>query len=192
MERKILIRKQFLTLRNSLTEEEREKKSAQIISKIVMSKEYQKASEIFCYYNYKSEVITKQLIQQAIVGKKHVYCPKVMGSDMFFFEVTSLDDFEEGYQGIKEPRVSGNKIQEMEEHLKRVPPQDILIIVPGSVFSVTHKRIGYGKGFYDRFLQTCPQCTTIALAYDCQVCNDFEVEEHDQIMDCIYTESNII
>jgi 5-formyltetrahydrofolate cyclo-ligase len=65
------------------------------------------------------------------------------------------------------------------------PDSDTLIIMPGAVFSKDKKRIGYGGGYYDRYLAEHPECKTIAVAYNFQILDEIPYEEHDMCPDLI-------
>ena len=124
-----------------------------------------------------------------MLGKK-VYCPKVIAngaeSVMEFFQILSKDDLKEGYKGIKEPDA-------IEDRKFILSSQKAILIMPGAVFDKSGHRIGYGKGFYDRFLHGKENFfeSKIALAYDFQVQEEIPFESHDVCADIIITEKDV-
>ena len=102
---------------------------------------------------------------------------------MVFNRFTGLgeDDIITGAYDIRESR--------SEEILE--PGEGTLIIMPGAVFTPWKDRIGYGGGFYDRFLEEHPECKTIAVCYDLQVVDELPVEEHDMKPDYVVCETSV-
>lgn len=161
LETKKAIRKQILSNRNLLTEAERRNYDFQIREKLYAMQEYQNATQVLLYLSYGTEAGTWEILEHCIQEGKEVYCPKVLSDGiMEFFRVCSKEDIAKGYQGIMEP-VTENKFlyQEHSTHL-------VLMIMPLTVFDKNRNRIGYGKGFYDRYLCGKTDIKTIAIAYD--------------------------
>ena len=107
--------------------------------------------------------------------------------NILFYEITSMEDLQPGYQGIREP-------VEKEERLydSKMAGKDGIILVPGAVFDRQRSRMGYGKGFYDRFLSKNPGLFSAALAFECQIARKIPVEPHDIKPDMIVTEKERI
>ena len=147
---------------------------------------------LYVYVSYRTEVDTLRFIKfflkendlQKKECQKHIAVPKVNGNDMEFYEITSIDDLEEGYYGIPEP-VGGQPVN----------VKDIVMIMPGLAFDTSFNRIGYGGGYYDRYLKRNEEnnIVKIALAYDFQVLKDeiTDIEEYDIRPDIIITDKNI-
>jgi len=116
-----------------------------------------------------------------------VFLPRTLVEEkrLEVFRIRSLEDLEAGAYGILEP---------MESRAERSSPSVLdLVIVPGSVFDRRGGRYGYGGGYYDRFLANeCPRATRVALAFSFQVRDNISLEPHDQLMDYIITENEII
>lgn len=112
------------------------------------------------------------------------YLPRMLaGGGMEACVVADLEqDLERGAFGVMEPKGKQHIIQ---------PSEVELIIVPGRAFSITGQRLGRGKGYYDRFLSRS-KALKVALAYDFQVVDELPVEEHDQAVDYIITQTRII
>lgn len=176
MENKKELRKKILKLRNSLTEEELQKKSELIYNKFVKSKEFVENQNILIYINYQSEVITKKIISYGLLSGKTIACPKVLeDGKMHFFEIHGFIEVEKGYKGIYEP-VNSTVFE----------PEEALVVVPGVVFDRDGFRIGYGKGFYDRYLRKHKAYKTVGLAFKEQIIDNIPAEEHDvKIMNII-------
>lgn len=181
------LRKIILQKRDGLTIEEHKKLSSMILTGIMDWNRYKNCDSMLIYVSFRSEADTYELINNALCLGKKVYCPKVSGDDMIFYRIDSTDDLVEGYMGIMEPRGGLTAFDKTEG--------DILVIMPGSVFDINGNRIGYGKGFYDRFLAECQQkgikLTTVALAFSLQVVDNIKTEEHDYKVDYIITEKEI-
>lgn len=178
METKADIRKRILAKREALSSLEVIKKSEMITGLLLSRKEYQDARNIFLYLDFRNEVSTQFIWKDAIKAKKKVFAPKVTKDGMNFYEIFDEDSVAKGYYGIREP-VSSNRTDEREG----------LMLIPGSVFDRKGNRIGYGKGFYDVYLNHNPNFFKFALAFSFQVVDQIPVEEHDIKMDAILTET---
>ena len=179
MESKKDIRKRVLETRIQLTDKEWEEKSRRIYEKVVAHPFFLQTDSIYCYVDYRREVGTREIIEQAWLSEKKVAVPKVLGDEMEFFYIQSFDDLEQGYKGIREPKQT-----------KLAYDENMLVIMPGAVFDKTCNRIGYGKGYYDKYLKTHPNNKTIALAFELQMEKEIPAEEHDICPDIIITEEN--
>ncbi|MCM1184739.1 MAG: 5-formyltetrahydrofolate cyclo-ligase [Roseburia sp.] len=187
MESKEEIRRQILAVRGALPEEEIASKSGAILQKVLKTPEYEEADNILLYADCRSEVRTRELFEDAIRRRKKVYFPKADGltNRMDFYQVTAISQLLSGYQGILEPR----ELPASRYRLNR--REDTLIIVPGIAFDISGYRLGYGKGFYDRFLAERRQISTMALAYACQLVDELPHDAHDIRMDKLVTEEII-
>ena len=130
---------------------------------------YQKAASIYGYLPYNQEVRTVPMLEQAIRDGKRVAVPKIFGDEMKFLWLDDLDRVEKGYSGIPEPIDDGPAADD----------PHALVLMPGLAFDKAGHRIGYGGGFYDKFLAAEPAHPTIALCYDFQVLDHLETEEFD-------------
>lgn len=196
------IRKKILAVRDAIPMIDRMLYDKKIREIVTGMEEYREAEVILAYASYKSEVDTMLLIQQALEDGKYVFAPKVLGNEMEFWQISSLEDLREGYRGIREP-VQGVSFPDwIKSHICKV-----MMWMPGVVFDRERHRIGYGGGFYDRYFnrllqqseqtasedQTRKQSgrfvlTTVALAYSCQVLEQIPFEEHDVKPDLLITE----
>ncbi len=185
---KAFIRKQKLALRNNIPEEQRILWSMDIINHLQTNPLYLNNNTIFLYSSYKSEVDTNFLIQHALQKNKRVFCPKVHDDEMEFYQIYSPDDLISGYKGIKEPSAAENTIYPK----NTLSDESVLIILPLAAFNKNCQRIGYGKGYYDKYLSKLTgSFYTIGLAYDIQFEPDFTADEFDYPLDYIITEKKI-
>ena len=136
---------------------------------------YQQAKTIYGYLPYNQEVRTWALLEQALKDGKQVAVPKVYGDEMRFILMKDLSRVAPGYAGIPEPVDDGPVADD---------PQ-ALVLMPGMVFDKEGHRIGYGGGFYDRFLAQEPDHPTIALCYDFQLLEHIPTEEFDIPVDAV-------
>lgn len=181
------LRERYLVRRNELSSAEREEKSREIMERLYALPAFMQAKEILVYVDYRSEVQTKPLISRLLAsGSKRVFVPKVEGMDIRFYEITSMEQLESGYQGILEPK-DGTVSFEEGEHEK----EDCLMLLPGSVFDRSCNRMGYGKGFYDRYMARVPWLFGIGLSFECQIAPGLPCEAHDYRPELLVTEKEI-
>lgn len=193
------LRKQGLSKRDNLSDSYRSLADEQILHRLCEMKEYRQAELILVYVSYKSEVDTKQLIIKALSEGKRVAVPKVINrnGEMEFYGIDGLFELEKGYQGIEEPIVLDKQpICLSNEEMKlaeRGKDCNLLMILPGAVFDANGNRIGYGGGFYDRYLQrqNCERLQTVAVCYEEQLVNQLPAELHDYRVKCVVTERRI-
>lgn len=172
------IRQNIKIKRVQMSEDSHREMSSKVLTKLFSLEEYVASNTMYVYVDTQGEVGTKNLILQAFDQGKEVAVPKIEDGVMNFYEISSLDDLAPGYFGILEPEV------------KRIPRTPDIVIVPGVAFSKSKERLGYGGGFYDRFLKD--NVTKVALAFEFQILDELPVEEHDIKMDMIITEKRII
>lgn len=173
------IRKNVLYKRDQIGDKEWEANSNIIFNKVVSHSFFLEEEHILCFLNYQSEVDTRQIIKCAWAAGKTVYAPRIDGDIMNFYRISSLDDLREGYKSIPEP--IGNE---------RFDGNSGLVIMPGVVFDKSRNRIGYGKGYYDRYLSEHPKLKTLAIAFSLQVLDQIPVEQFDIKPEVLMTEEN--
>ena len=184
------LRKEILARRNALSQQECQEKSKVIVAEVIELEMFKKSNKVLLYAPIRNEVETKEICCEAKWLQKEVYYPRVMGTEMKFYRVDETTEYEISKYGIREPKP--------ESTVSFEPMQDdvILVIMPGAVFDRDGNRIGYGGGYYDKFLSwleakvSYEQMYKIAVAYECQIValGVIEKEEHDVIADCIITE----
>lgn len=183
------LRKKILTKRNRLTAEEIETKSLAIQQRLLALEQIRNRQSIFVYVSFRSEVATLSLIDTLIDMGKSVIVPitRVREKRLDAIHITNrLTDLEPGYCDIPEP------IEELCISRKIAPEEIETILLPGSVFDMRGGRFGYGGGYYDRFLDKVPTATRIGLAFDLQIIEKAPLQEHDQLLDFVVTESRVI
>ena len=181
MEEKRAIRKQIFAARKQCTEEQVETWSRLLTDRLTELPEFQTASRILAYADYNHEVMTRFLIESAWKAGKEVAVPKVVGKDMIFYRFTDYEQLKPGYFGIPEPE-SGDVVNW----------ETALMIMPGVAFDRENNRVGYGGGFYDRFLEKHPQVKRVAVAFDFQVLKEVPTEPTDICPQIIVTEKETL
>ena len=177
------IRAEVKRHRREATAEQIRENSNVICQQFLALPEYQDAKVVFAYMDCKNEVETKKVIEQCWKDGKTVAVPKVFGEIMKYYVITSYDDLEEGYFGIPEPKY---------ESLQEIVCEDGLMILPGVAFDVCRHRVGYGGGFYDRYLEAHPDMKKIAFAFEFQMFERVPFEKFDRQPEKIITEKRII
>lgn len=180
------IREQILRKRDAINPQEKEILDHKIFKNLINSSFYCKASTIFTFVSFKSEVDTHKLINQAIKDGKIVGVPKIKSKEkgIEVFEIKSLKNLEKGYFGILEPKGNCPII---------IPPEDInLALIPGLAFDLKGGRVGYGGGYYDRYLAKVNKKTAkLALGYHFQLLGNVPVDDHDIRINGIITDEGI-
>ncbi|KXH87439.1 5-formyltetrahydrofolate cyclo-ligase [Sporosarcina sp. HYO08] len=178
-------RKQILQQLTGLKLDIHEAKSLAIIEKVLASPDYQNAKTIGITISRFPEVNTTSLIEAAWQDGKQVAVPKCIASTrhMDFRLINSFDQLETVYMDLREPIIE--KTTSVAKSMIDVQ------IVPGVVFSNKGYRIGFGGGYYDRYLNDYTG-NTISLAFDCQTGHEVPVEAHDVPVAKIMTETRII
>lgn len=180
MEEKQTIRKQIFARRAEISNRQAEAWNAQIAQRALSLEEFQKSAAVYAYVDYNREAATRTLIEAAWKAGKKVAVPKVHGKDLVFYEFTSYDQLEPGYFQIPEPARGA-----------AVNWEDALMFMPGVAFDAHRRRVGYGGGFYDRYLEAHSRHFTAALAFDFQILEAVPYEETDIIPDRVITQTKI-
>ena len=169
------LRKAIRTRKRAMTEEEIERRSQALCRKFLESSAYRDCRTLYGYLPYNQEVRTLPILAQALADGKQVAVPKVYGDDMKFIVLTDLTQVSRGYAGIPEP-IADEPVAEDET---------ALVLMPGLAFDPQGHRIGYGGGFYDKFLSREPNHPTLALCYEFQMVEHLETEEFDIPVDTV-------
>lgn len=178
------LRKEMLRLRDSKSPKSLEILNKIIFDKVINSIEYKNATNIFIFVSYKSEVNTHNIIKHALAEGKKICVPKVISKSegMKAVYINKFEDLlPQGPFGILEPEINDNNI---------ATEEDIdLVFVPGVAFDNNGGRMGYGGGFYDRFLPLIKSdCRKIGVCYSFQVVESVIVEHNDENVSCIITD----
>lgn len=188
---KDVIREKAFIIRNGLSEGQRTENSRIIKDRLQSLIEFKKSETIMCYIDFKSEVMTKEFIIEALMAKKKIVVPVVVKKEdsSLHIEVSAIENIDSGLEksnfGILEPK---------KKLIRLIDPKEIdLAVIPGVAFDIQRHRIGYGKGLYDRFLtQLSDNCMKIGICFEAQVQENIPHETHDILMDMIITENRII
>ncbi|RUM60718.1 MAG: 5-formyltetrahydrofolate cyclo-ligase [Persephonella sp.] len=190
------IRKKILSIRETyrVSNEEIERIKEKFLSLV----DKYKSNVILLYYPHRNEVDTKPIIRELLKRKKTVLLPKVEKNRILPIFISDISDLKEGFAGIKEPEG------------KVYPKEKIdIVVVPAVAYDRKGYRLGYGKGFYDRFLKDFQnlkgklcfktkvrrnrfETQLIGLAYDFQVLDKLPHEKHDIPVDIIITPKEVI
>ena len=179
---KNLIRKQMKQLRADMTRTERFEKSMQIFEQLITVPEFKRADRIYTYVSMDNEIDTIMLIDYSLSLEKRVFVPRVSGKDMEFYEISDISELNPGYRGIYEPDINGK-----EPDYSRTG----CMCMPGLAFDRSYNRIGYGGGFYDRYLSVENKLYKAALAYEAQLLESIPAQDGDVRPDMIVTEESI-
>lgn len=169
------LRQAIRARKRAMTEEDILLRSEILAEKFARSNAYRAAKTIYGYLPYNQEVRTVPMLRRALEEGKRVAVPKVYGDDMKFIYLDDLSQVAKGYAGIPEPVADGPVAQD----------ETALVLMPGLAFDRAGHRIGYGGGFYDKFLAREPHHPTVALCYDFQVMDRLETEEFDIPVDLV-------
>ncbi|MDI6726011.1 MAG: 5-formyltetrahydrofolate cyclo-ligase [Smithellaceae bacterium] len=182
------IRREVLQLRNQLPKERRDQQSMAITRAICQSDPWRKAPVVMSYMSFGSEADTAQINATALAEGKILALPKInrLTMELEIYRITDLDrDLEACLWGIREPRAGGCETF-------NAGAVDF-ILAPGVAFDLQGGRIGYGKGFYDRFIRNCKNLGasvfTAGLAFEIQLLGQIPLEPHDTPIDAIVTEN---
>lgn len=185
METKRKIRKELLQIRKTNPLEQQKQQSSIICQKLLQEAWYKDCENILVYSSILGEVDLTEFVLAAWNDKKNIFFPKVKGEEMEFYQATSFDDLQTGTFQVREP-VSAHAIPGI---LVDTTP----ILVPGVAFSMDGYRIGYGKGYYDKYFmanQKNKRLYPIGIAYSFQMVDSFAVDAFDYPMQTIITEQS--
>ena len=169
------LRRSIRERKRAMTEEEIVSRSEKLGVLFAQSEAYKNAKTIYGYLPYNQEVRTVPMLEQALKDGKKVAVPKVYGDEMKFLYLDDLTQVEKGYAGIPEPIADGPVADD----------DTALVLMPGLAFDPAGHRIGYGGGFYDKFLAAEPNHPTLALCYEFQMLPELHTEEHDIPVDTV-------
>lgn len=161
--------------KRAMSADEIEQRSAELARLFLATDAYRKAQTIYGYLPYNQEVRTVPMLEQALRDGKRVAVPKCYGDEMKFIYLEDLSRVEKGYANIPEPIDDGPVADD----------PHALVLMPGLAFDPQGHRIGYGGGFYDKFLAREPEHPTLALCYEFQMMDHLETEAHDLPVDCV-------
>lgn len=181
--RKTEIRTEVKRRRAEASEELLHAASLRIKDRFTELEAYQKADILLAYVDAKREVETRLLMRQAWEDGKKVAAPRVDGDGiMHYYYIDSLEELEPGSFGIMEPK----------ESCPLCETEEGLLLMPGVAFDMSCHRVGYGGGYYDRYLEKHPGLVHIALAFEFQVFEEVPFEDHDILPELIVTDLRLL
>ncbi|MBL8994867.1 MAG: 5-formyltetrahydrofolate cyclo-ligase, partial [Spirochaetia bacterium] len=138
------------------------------------------AASVMVYFSANGEVDLGNAIDSFLGSGKKVLAPKVSGPEILPVQIASRSDLKPGFKGILEPGSAAAFTEAID-----------VIFVPGLAFDEEHFRLGYGGGYYDRFLAAHRGSFTVGCFYASQFFSELPVEDHDRPLQCIVTEDGI-
>lgn len=171
-ESKKALRREILAKRRNLSEAYQKQAAKEIYEKLRALAVYKEASVLCLYVPIQNEVDLFQYISEFRADGKQIYLPRVNGNTMDFYVYNEQTVLVEGAYHILEP-----------DSMAQLEPEEFggscLIVMPGAVFTKNCDRIGYGGGYYDRYLALHPECHTVAVGYAVQIVDSIKTEETD-------------
>ena len=189
IQQKNTIRRRILAQRDAINPSQRCFKSLEIKNKIIEFPLFINAMILFVYCSYHSEVDTSQIMHHIGAIGKVLCVPRTLPARRQLQAIAIANpraDLVPGYKGIPEPKSErGNE--------RLVSPQTIdIAIIPGAVFDLCGHRLGYGGGYYDRFLSLhAPKAYRVGIAFSEQLVDRLPSEDHDVPMDMLFTENDV-
>lgn len=186
------VRQEIFRKRREISDEETVRLSSEVfglVEKYIFGLERQgtPVTEVFAYASYSHETDTWAFLQECLDKGMRVALPRVCsdGSSMEFYYIAAPKDVEKGYKGIPEPSENCERADCLNGSENRI------ILVPGVGFDRKRNRVGYGKGFYDRYLAAHTFRKKIAVAFEFQIFDEIECEDNDIKPDVVITEKEI-
>ena len=179
MDKKAL-RREIGEKKRALSEAQIEARSRVLADRLFAAEQYRQCKSLYAYLSFNQEVRTSPIIERAWADGKRVAVPKVVGNEMVFIWIDSFDNLApQGAYNITEPIEDGPVADDA----------TALVLMPGLAFDREGRRVGYGGGYYDRFLEKEPDHPLVALCYDFQLVDHLEVEAHDVPVDVVITDA---
>lgn len=181
-EKKKALRREILARRNGLGLKEKEQMDREMFNRLLDWKPMWTGRPVFLYLSFGSEFDTWPLLEELLKRKIPAAAPRVSGKEMEFYWIHGKEELERGFKGIPEPSAG----------CPRAEAEERTILVPGAVFDRKGYRIGYGGGYYDRYLAAHGNAQTLAAAYPFQIVEEVMREEWDRPVDWIVTAEELI
>ena len=181
------LRRTILSKRDSMDAADNKRLSGTICRSLIALSAYESSKTIMCFVSFRSEVNTGIIIKNILDRGKRLVVPVVdiRTKSLKLSYVNSIGDLVPGAYGIPEPSPSS---------FREASPEDIdLVLVPGACFNLKGYRIGYGGGYYDKFLpEIRKDALSLGLCFDFQIVSSIEPEKHDIPVDMVLTEKRMI
>ena len=169
------LRKQIRAQKRAMTAEMIEQASQSLARQFYATAYYENAETIYGYLPYNQEVRTVPILEQALRDGKKVAVPKVYGDTMRFIYLDDLTQVVPSEMGIPEPVADAPVARD----------EKALVLMPGLAFDKKGNRMGYGGGYYDKFLAEEPDHPTVALCYGFQMVEHIPTEDYDIPVDLV-------
>lgn len=180
---KTVLRKKFIALRDSLSNEYRSDCDSKIAERLISSDEYALVDKLFIYVSAKNEIETFSIINRALYDGKKVAVPYCSNKTMNFYYIESVNDLKCVQFGIPTIDISKASLA--------VPDENSLCIVPALSFDKQGNRLGYGGGYYDRFLSE-NKIKSVGLCRDISIADSLPAEDFDVKINYIITDRSVI
>ncbi|MBK5251755.1 MAG: 5-formyltetrahydrofolate cyclo-ligase [Peptostreptococcaceae bacterium] len=181
------LRNSILSQRDAMSGEDNKRLSGTICRSLIALSAYNEAKTVMCFLSFRSEVNTSLIVKNILGSGKKLIVPvtDIKTKTLKLSYVKSMDDLVKSTYGILEPSPSA---------FKEASPKDIdLVLVPGACFNLKGYRIGYGGGYYDKFLpQIRKDALALGLCYDFQIVSSIYPEKHDIPVDIVLSEKRMI
>lgn len=173
------LRREIGAMKAALTPEQVEQRSAVLAQRLYETEQYRDCRSLYAYLSFNQEVRTNPIIERAWADGKRVAVPKVMGQEMVFIWIDSFEGLvPQGAYNITEPIEDGPVADD----------ETALVLMPGLAFDPEGRRVGYGGGYYDRYLEKEPHHPLVALCYDFQLLPHLDTDPHDIPVDLVITD----
>lgn len=184
IEEKKKLRNHYKSVRNNISLSDRAEKNNIILNNILSLAEYSQSDIIFSYVSFGTETDTYNFIKQALNCKKRVAVPYCIPNTPFmeFYFINDINSLIKGSFGVMEPNINNET--------KATDLSSGICLVPGLSFTYNGYRLGYGKGFYDRFLDKFGGIS-VGLCYECQITQSLPIDEYDKSINIIVSEEKI-
>ena len=176
------LRSKLRKKRDDLSPELRKQKSEKITSFLYGIEEFRRSKNVFCYISYISEVETLPLISDILKKGSDLFVPKIINNtEMIAVKLNSLTNLEPDYIGILTPKTNEILLDIVD-----------IAIIPGIGFTKKGERLGYGRGYYDRWFSKNMVKVKVGVAFEEQIIAELPLEKTDINMDIVITEKEII
>ena len=155
----------------------KEEKEKVILRKLLNHKRIIESNNILVYISMKNEVSTNKLIEELLKLNKNIYVPKIINSEMNFYKFNSFEELKLGKYNILEPT----------SNIEFINDSNSVIIVPGLLFDKSNNRLGYGGGYYDKYLEN-KNIYKIGICFSTFIVDKIIVDDYDIKMDEVITE----
>ncbi len=181
MESKKEIRRRIRQERDMIEAERWLRNTDRITAAVIRHPWFVCEKDVYLYVDCKGEAGTGKIMAEAFQRGKNVWVPRVTGNSMHFYRIRGLAELRPGTYGILEPA-----------GMEKADGKQGLILMPGVAFDQQCHRVGYGGGYYDRFLEQHGNLRRMAIAFEFQVMDKVPFEEHDVCPEVLITERRII